>query len=62
MNNNNQETINNIRNIKLQEYFKFLDGLEDYIEFEKSHLSSKDYLISQQILNDKIFYNNIEKK
>ena len=61
MNNNNQETINNIRNIKLQEYFKFLDGLEDYIEFEKSHLSSKDYLISQQILNDKIFYNNIEK-
>ena len=34
MNNNNQKTINNIRNIKLQEYFKFLYGYEDFIEFE----------------------------
>ena len=45
MNNNNQKTINNIRNIKLQEYFKFLYGYEDFIEFERSHLISKDYLI-----------------
>ena len=52
MNNNNQKTINNIGNIKLQEYFKFLYGYEDFIEFERSHLISKDYLISQQIIKD----------
>ena len=61
MNNNNQETLKNVPNIKLQEYIKFLDNYIDFIEFEKSHPSSKDYLLSQQILSEKIFYNNIEK-
>ena len=62
MANNNQETIKNIRNIKLQEYIKFLDEDKEFLEFEKSHPSSKDYLISQQVLNDKTFYNNLDKK
>ena len=61
MTDNNNEILKNIRNIKLQEYIKFLDNDKDFIEFDKSHLCSKDYLLSQQVLNEKIFYNTIEK-
>jgi len=61
-NNNNQESIKNLRNIKLQEYLNFLKKDKEFIEFEKSHPSSIDYLTSQQILNEKKFYNNKEKE
>ena len=61
MSKDNQEVLKNIRNIKLEEYIKFLDNYKDFTEFEKSHPCSKDYLLSQQILNEKTFYNNKEK-
>jgi hypothetical protein len=43
---NNQESTKNLRNIKFQEYLNFLKNDKEFIEFEKSHPSSIDYLTS----------------
>ena len=58
---NKQEMTNILKNKKLEEYLKFLKNDSHFLIFEKSHPSTKDYLISQQVINDKSFYNNLEK-
>ena len=58
---NKQEMANILKNKKLEEYLKFLKNDSHFLIFEKSHPSTKDYLISQQVINDKSFYNNLEK-
>ena len=56
-----QEMNNILKNKKLEEYLNFLNNDKKFLTFEKSHPSAKDYLISQQVINDKSFYNNLEK-
>ena len=58
---NKQEMTNILKNKKLEEYLKFLSNDNQFLRFEKSHPSAKDYLISQQVINDKSFYYNLEK-
>ena len=58
---NKQEMSNILKNKKLEEYLNFLENDSRFLSFEKSHPSAKDYLISQQVINDKSFYNNLEK-
>ena len=61
VNNKNEEIMNNLREKKLAEYLNYLNNDEKFIKFEKYHPSSKDYLISQQILNEKEYHYNLEK-
>ena len=60
-NNTNKEIMNIIRTKKLEEYLNFLEQDEEFIKFEKAHPSSKDYLLSQQAINEKSYYINFEK-
>ena len=61
INHNKEEIVNIIKNKKLEEYLKYLNSNEQFNEFEKSHPSAKDYLLSQQILNDRTFHNNLQQ-
>ena len=58
---NKKEMINILKNKKLEEYLNFLKKDEQFLNLEKFHPSAKDYLNSQQVINDKNFYNNLEK-
>ena len=56
-----QEMANYLKNKRLDEFIKFLTSDEQFKHLEKFHPSAKDYLLSQQIINDKSFYNKLEK-
>lgn len=60
-NSDNKEMANYLKNKKLEEYIKYLSNDEQFQQLEKYHPSAKDYLLSQQVINDKSFYNNLKK-
>ena len=45
-----------------KEYLKFLTENNKFVEFEKLHPSTKDYLLSQQVVNNATFYYLLEKE
>ena len=58
---NRQEMTTFLKNKKLEEYIKYLDNDQQFKILEQSHPSAKDYLLSQQVINDKTFHYDSEK-
>lgn len=53
----------NLSEDKKREFLEFLnENNQKFKEFEDMHPSTKDYLSSQQIINDVTFYSNLEKE
>ena len=59
---NKKQITSNLAEDKKKEFLNFLTEHQKFNEFEEFHPCSKDYLLSQQIINDIEFYYNSEKE
>ena len=59
---NKEQTSTNLAEDKKREFLDFLAENQNFREFEEFHRCSKDYVISQQIINDAEFFYNLEKE
>lgn len=59
---NKEQTTTNLAEDKKREFLDFLSENKKFKVFEEFHPSAKDYIISQQIINDAEFFYNLEKE
>ena len=58
-----EQMAENLTEDKKREYLTFLtENNKKFMEIEEFHPSAKDYLLSQQIINNASFYTNLEKE